>query len=118
MLHGALIVLGVAMATNPQMMEDGQSTPPPAAAGWVVAGVGGCGMLIILGLAGLFAYAGYCLQNLRHRTFCIVMAAITCLSIPIGTILGVFTLVVLLRPSAAALFEQIAAERGSQQPPT
>lgn len=110
------IVVGVAMATNPQMMEGGQDAPPPPGFGWFIAGMGACGLLVILGLAGLYAYVGYCLQRLRHRTFCIVMAAITCLSIPLGTILGVFTLVVLLRPSAVALFEQSAMERKLQTP--
>lgn len=108
------IAMGVAMATNPQMLEDGQGTPPPPGIGWFIASIGACGLLVILGLAGLYVYVGYCLQRLRHRTFCIVMAAITCLSFPFGTILGVFSLVVLLRASTASLFEQAAIERRLQ----
>jgi hypothetical protein len=110
------IVMGVAMATNPQMMEDGQGTPPPPGIGWFIASIGACGLLVILGLAGLYVYVGYCLRRLRHRTFCIVMAAITCLSFPFGTILGVFSLVVLLRTSTAALFDQTAIERRLRTP--
>jgi hypothetical protein len=36
------------------------------------------------------------------------MAAIACLFMPLGTILGVFTIIVLIRPNVKALFEQSA----------
>ncbi len=67
--------------------------------------------------AGFFILAGWtvavcvCIagRNLvRHRryTFCLVMAAILCVFIPFGTVLGVFTIIVLVRPSVKELFEQ------------
>jgi hypothetical protein len=40
----------------------------------------------------------------RHRTFCQITAAITCIEVPYGTLLGIFTFQVLGRPSVAALF--------------
>jgi hypothetical protein len=40
----------------------------------------------------------------RSRTFCLVTAAITCMAIPYGTALGVFTFLVLSRPSVIAQF--------------
>ena len=46
-------------------------------------------------------------RNLAHRTrytLCFVMACISCASFPLGTALGVFTLVVLLRPSVKQMF--------------
>ena len=69
--------------------------------------------LIVVGWAfaiGLF-FAGRCLQQRRRHTFCVVMAALACLSVPLGTLLGVFTLIVLFRPGVKDLF----AESG--QPP-
>ena len=44
------------------------------------------------------------LRGRRHRTFSLIVAGINCLGIPLGTILGVFTLIVLLRPSVRTLY--------------
>lgn len=51
---------------------------------------------------------GHFLSRRRHYMFCLVVAAIECLFVPVGTILGVFTIVVLQRPSVKALFAQSA----------
>ena len=40
----------------------------------------------------------------RARTFSLVMAGVNCLSVPLGTTLGVFTFIVLLRESVAAQY--------------
>lgn len=50
-------------------------------------------------LAGLF------LRSRTHRTFCMVVAALNCLQIPLGLVLGIFTFVVLSRPSVRTLFD-------------
>ena len=49
--------------------------------------------------------AGRCLVQHRRYTFCLVVAAISCMIMPFGTVLGVFTIIVLIRPSVKALFE-------------
>jgi hypothetical protein len=62
----------------------------------------------ILGFVGnaiLTIAAGRFLTQKKHRIFCIVMASIHCLHAPLGTLLGVFTLIVLLRPSVRMLFD-------------
>ena len=56
-------------------------------------------------LAVLLAVTGRKLSQQRGHTFCFVVAILECLWMPLGTILGVFTLVVLTRPSVKALFE-------------
>ena len=48
--------------------------------------------------------SGFFLRARRHRTFSMVIAAINCLHIPLGTILGVFTLVVLGRESVRKMY--------------
>ena len=40
-----------------------------------------------------------------RRVFCLVVAGISCLFMPLGTVLGVFTIVVLIRPSVVELFD-------------
>lgn len=44
------------------------------------------------------------LRERRSRTFCLVTAGLTCVELPYGTALGVFTIFVLQRPSVAAMF--------------
>jgi hypothetical protein len=62
------------------------------------------------GWAFAMAYAGRCLTTHRKRMFCLVVAAVSCLGFPFGTILGVFTLVVLNRESVIQLFEGAGLE--------
>jgi len=54
---------------------------------------------------GLTAYAGRCLKAKRNYIFILVIAALNCTFVMrLGTILGVFTFVVLMRPTVKALF--------------
>lgn len=54
--------------------------------------------------AVLVAFAGRSLQTRRRYTYCLVMAGIECIFMPVGTVLGVFTIIVLMRDSVKALF--------------
>jgi hypothetical protein len=62
--------------------------------------------MIVLGLAFavLLAMAGRFLAQRRKYTFCLVMAGLACMLVPFGTVLGVFTIVVLMRDSVKQLF--------------
>ena len=64
------------------------------------------GVLILLGwtFAVLLAVAGRNLGQKSCYTFCLVMACIACLWMPFGTVLGIFTIIVLMRPSVKPLF--------------
>jgi hypothetical protein len=65
------------------------------------------GMVAILmgwTLAVCIIIAGRCLAKRRRYMFCLVMAAISCVFMPFGTVLGVFTIIVLMRPSVKELF--------------
>jgi uncharacterized Tic20 family protein len=55
-------------------------------------------------LAGAVALAGARLKERRSYTYCLVIAALECMFAPFGTVLGVFTILVLSRPSVKALF--------------
>jgi len=76
-------------------------------------------MFALVGITGvvLNIVAGRSLARHERRTFCTVIAAVNCLHMPLGTLLGVFTLVVLSRPSVRALFDaNAAAAQGRDQP--
>lgn len=96
-------VVGVMMIVSPASM--GGSPPPPPLLGWLFALGGGgavlCGWTIGIGMM----LAGRFLSRRKHPLFCTVMAGIATLWQPFGTVLGVFTLLVLLRPSVKRLFE-------------
>jgi hypothetical protein len=63
-------------------------------------------LFIILGwtMAGFILTAGRFLARRKHYKFCLVMAGVECLFMPFGTILGVFTIIVLTREPAKQLF--------------
>ena len=71
--------------------------------------IGGCFVLAGWTMAGLLFYAGRCIEQRRRPTLCIVVAAISCAFMPLGTILGVFTLILLNKPSVRSLFETAPA---------
>jgi threonine/homoserine/homoserine lactone efflux protein len=77
----------------------------PPGLGWVFAGIGFVGFTIMIGLAVLKVRVAQCLKRRHSRTFCMVMAGILCLGVPYGTLLGVFTFLVMARPSVKRLFE-------------
>lgn len=85
----------------------GKSTDQEAAMfmGWIFIVVGVIVIAFSWTIVGLLIAAGRNLTRHRKHTFCLVVAAFSTLLMPLGTILGVFTLVVLMRPSVKALFE-------------
>lgn len=56
-------------------------------------------------LAGLTFYAGWCIRGRKHRGFVFVIAAYNVMWIPYGTILGVFTFIVLNSREASRQFQ-------------
>ena len=62
----------------------------------------GSGLLLILS-AVLIAMAGVYLHKRKARTFIFIVAAIQCTNAPLGTVLGVFTILVLNRESVKDL---------------
>ncbi len=101
------LVMGLAMISGRMPTDNANPAAnpmDPQLFGWifvVFAGVFIAGGLL---LAGFMAYAGRCLARRRRHTLCLVVAAISCMLMPFGTVLGIFTLIVLMRPSVKAAF--------------
>ena len=103
------LALGVALLTGrlPTQPHD------PVSAdfmGWMFIGIAGVAIVAMWSFAVILLFAGRCLQERRRHTFCIVVAGLECMMMPFGTVLGVFTIVVLLRPSVRQLFSDEGAE--------
>ena len=77
---------------------------PPEFLGWIFAMIGSVLFLIGLAMAICILIAGRSIALRKRYSFAFVMACIECLFIPFGTILGVFTIVVLSRESVKGLF--------------
>lgn len=76
---------------------------------WVFGAIA-LGLAVVTLTTGLCnLYAGVSLRQRRHRIFVIVMAVLNCLAAPYGTVLGIFTLLVLQRPAAKELFAGTSA---------
>ena len=97
------LVFGLAMIFASAAL-DAKGQGPPAFLGWFF--VIFAAMLIAAGLifAAFVATTGYFLGKRRHHLFCLVMGGVECLFMPFGTVLGVFTIIVLIRPSVKQIF--------------
>lgn len=102
------IVMGIAFlsgAFNPPATQAANApAPPPPELGWIFIGMG----LVFLVLGQLIGWLnvliGFSLRRNKRWLLCNVVAALNCLSIPIGTVLGIFTFIVLARPAVKAQF--------------
>ena len=84
--------------------SEGGRNAPPVAVGAILLVFGVFIVLLVGTISTLTIVAGRSLARKQHHTLCMVMACISCLSVPLGTALGVFTLVVLSRPSVKQKF--------------
>src|SRR5678816_590645 len=91
------LVLGFVMLLAPHTFGSGRNQPP-AFLGLFFVIIGSIIILLGWSFAALVAWSGVNLGRRQRYTLCFVTACICCLSVPFGTILGVFTIVVLDRP--------------------
>jgi hypothetical protein len=98
------VVLGLVFIIAPQTFGHGNDQPP-AFLGWLFVILGGFLILFGWAFAILALMTGGCIGRRKHYTFCLVVACIECLSVPFGTVLGIFTLLVLNRASVKELFK-------------
>lgn len=108
------LLFGVAMVTDWRGIAE--SDPVAGYVGWFLIVFASVFILGGWAFAGCLLLAGRYLSQRRHYTFCLVMAAVACMFVPFGTVLGVFTIIVLLRESVRELFgagEKPVSEGGS-----
>jgi uncharacterized membrane protein len=97
-------VMGFATRLASHHTYNSENGPPPAFIFFIIAAVFGFIVFLTLIFAGFEIYAGHCLKKRQHPVLIQVVAGIYCISIPWGTALGVFTFMVLNRPSVKPLF--------------
>ena len=92
--------------TNPELWKSQKNaTPPPKAIFEAFVWLYFFGAIVLVVACSLNVLSGLFLWQRRHRVFSLVVAGLDCLQIPFGTVLGVFTIVVLSRDSVQELYE-------------
>ncbi|CRD47975.1 MULTISPECIES: hypothetical protein [Stenotrophomonas] len=102
------IVLGISALSGHLPMNSGGQPSSPAEQrlfGWVFTVLGTVFVAGGLGMAAFVIHAGRCVARRRRYLLCLIVAGLLCLFAPLGTVLGVFTLVTLLRPQVKAAFD-------------
>jgi hypothetical protein len=87
-------------------MEFTPRREPPAFIDFVFTIPGGKIIIASWVFAACSFLAGWLLALRKQYVFCMVFASVNCLIFPVGTIFGVYSLMVLLRPGVKALFER------------
>ena len=98
------VFLGIMMIANPSFMAGKDGSAPPAFVGILFAGMGIVFVLIGWAAAACTIISGRMLARRRHRMFSFVIAALLCMFMPFGTVLGIFTIIVLSRESVRRLY--------------
>ena len=98
-----LIHVGVGAALLLGTFDSGEAAP--RFVGWIFVLMGSLFVLGGWALAAAMIAAGRMLRRRKSRTACQVIAALECLLMPLGTLLGVFTLMALSQDRAQELFD-------------
>jgi hypothetical protein len=86
--------------------------PPPQFVGYVFAIIGFAFLLFVIFMSILKFVSGSHLKKRKSRILCMIVAGVNCLEFPYGTLLSIFTFLVLSRSSVKKLF----MEPGTQPP--
>ena len=99
------LIIGIIFLAAPEAFEGPNGFgPPPMLFGLLFTIVPAAIILAGWTLAICVFLGGRFIARRTHYTWCLVVAGISCIFMPLGTLLGVFTIVVLLRPSVKAMF--------------
>lgn len=97
------LVFGIGLLTG---AIGGANKPDDRFFGWFVIVLATVMISLFWILAGALVFTGRSLAGHRRYIFCLVVAGIECLFMPFGTVLGVFTIIVLNRESVKQLFAE------------
>jgi len=101
----AHLIIGIIAIVSPQMFKGNDGSLPPPFFGWIFALIGGIAVLSGWVFAVCLILAGRFLARRKRYLFCLVMAGISCMFVPFGTILGIFTIIILQRPAVREQFK-------------
>jgi hypothetical protein len=97
LMFAAVVIIMFCYATGTLLMSDLITDEDPTAgiAGGFIQGFGIVVGVLMLMWGLLVVLSGRWIAQARHRTGSLVIAALCCLSVPFGTALGIYTIIVL-----------------------
>jgi hypothetical protein len=105
------LFMGIAMVSG--RFDEGPNQTEARFFGWFFIIVASAMIVAGLAFATSMILAGRFLAQRVYYTFCLVVAALECVFVPFGTVLGVFTIVVLQRPTVKEMFGMTIARDGA-----
>ena len=96
------VAVGIGLVSG--AFTDPREPFPFAVVGWFLISFGSIFIACGLTFAVCLFLAGRFLSQRRRYLFCLVMAGVACMFMPFGTVLGIFTIVMLLKESVKAQF--------------
>jgi hypothetical protein len=98
------LTLGLFMIFAPETFHNKGDNAPPVFLGWFF--VIFAAMFILVGwiFAAFIFTTGRFLAKRKHYMFCLVMGGVECLFMPFGTVLGIFTIILLIQEPVKQLF--------------
>ncbi len=100
--HLVMGIILIVASAHPEASANADA--PPAFIGWVFVGMASVIMIAGWSAAACILVTGRFLSRRKHYMFCLVMAGIECVFMPIGTVLGGFTIIVLVRERVKKMF--------------
>jgi hypothetical protein len=100
------VSIGYMLITSPPT-PTANGGAPPIWFGWLFLIVGLLAMIVGFAISFSLVVSANMLQERRNHKFSFVVACLACLQMPIGTILGVFTIIVLSRESVKAMYSRL-----------
>lgn len=79
---------------------------PPAFVGWLFFLVGLLFFIFAQAISISVIVSGHFLKKRKNYLFSFILACVACLFVPFGTILGIFTIIVLSRDSVKRIYEE------------
>ena len=99
------VFMGLAIVSG-KFFNDPHGSGPPRFFGWMFVIMGSLFILFGWCLAALMVVAGRKLKRRKNRIFCMIVAGAECMFMPLGTVLGVFTLIALSKDATREMFAE------------
>lgn len=114
MLPGVYLVIGLLLLQEDTPIDFGPQPVPKEfmAAQFIIGSL--VGLAVGYGMSFLNLYAGYCLRRRKYFPLCVVVDGFNCVMFPIGTALGVCSLIVLSRAATRVIFESSRVQAAQQ----
>jgi hypothetical protein len=107
------LFMGIAMVTG--RFDEGSNQMEARFFGWFFIVIASAMIAAGIAFAASMILTGRFLAQRVYYTFCFVVAALECVFVPFGTVLGVFTIVVLQRPAVKKMFGTTSRRQGSDE---